>query len=189
MISQPAIHLAAHFFAPARGENTPRRWGRTQSLKCNANIPSDLAEAKLNSSNDYCSSLFIPTPPTPQPPSRALIKEKTCRCRRAIPRWCYHVLKGGVVFPAFSVLYSCRPAEPEPDGRVAFHRRAVQSKHLPGNGPGPFCRDKTQACSVRYRHKWFLCSIGYGCCTLRLSGRVGEAVLGFRLGYVGCCVG
>lgn len=35
--------------------------------------------------------------------------------------------------------------------------------------PGPFRRDKTQACSVRYRHKWFLCSIGYSCCTLRLS--------------------
>lgn len=36
--------------------------------------------------------------------------------------------------------------------------------------PGPFRRDKTQACSVRYRHKWFLCSIGYGWSMLRPSG-------------------
>lgn len=49
--------------------------------------------------------------------------------------------------------------------------------------PGPFCRDKTQACSVRYRHKWFLCSIGYSCCTLRLSGgRCGRGGAGVQAG-------
>lgn len=144
-MAYPSIQSCSSFcFAPAHGEKTPWRWGRAQLLKCNANIPSDLAEAKLNSSNDYCPSLFIPSSlrPRPPPPSRALIKEKTCRCRRTIPRSCYHFLKGGVVFPAFSVLYSCRPAEPEPDGRVALHRRVVQSKHLPGNGRGLFAETK-----------------------------------------------
>lgn len=73
---------------------------QTQFLRCNTNISSDSAEAKLNSSNDYCSSLFLFFFF-----SDALIKEKTCRCRKNIPLSCYRYWKGSCVPSFLSTLF------------------------------------------------------------------------------------
>lgn len=134
--------LIIHTSVPIRIHLPCSQWkslvpGRMQFLKCNANIPSDLAEAKLNSSNDYCSSLFSPLPPL-----WCAHKREDLQVQKDHSSIVLSLFERGVVFPAFSVLYSCRPAEPEPDGRVPFHRRAIQPKHLPGNGWGLFTETK-----------------------------------------------
>lgn len=109
--------------------------GQTQFVKCNANIPSDLAKAKLNSSNDYCSSPLHP------PPFWCTQKKRVVGVERP---FLYHAIafERGVVSPAFSVLYSCSLKKPEPDGREAFHPTVIQPKHLPGNGRGLFTETK-----------------------------------------------
>lgn len=72
---------------------------QTQFLRCNTNIPSDSAEAKLNSSNDIAQVFFLPFF------SDALIKEKTCRCRKNIPLSCYRYWKGSCVPGFLSTLF------------------------------------------------------------------------------------
>lgn len=55
-----------------------------------------------------------------------------------------------------------------------FNHTAIQPKHLPGKSLRPSLWDKTQASSVRYHYKWFLCL---------MEGVLGEKVEGccFRL--------
>ena len=73
---------------------------------------------------------------------------------------------------------------------VAYGARARWKGGVPPHGdptqtsawqrPRPFHWDKTQACSVRYHYKWFLCLIGNSCCALLPAGRCWKSV-GLRM--------
>lgn len=78
----------------------------------------------------------------------------------------YHAIcvERGVVFPAFSVLYSCIPAELEPDAGVAFqpHRDPTQTS----------ARQKSEAFSLR-QNTGLLCAIPLQMISLFDGGGVG----------------
>lgn len=69
---------------------------------------------------------------------------------------------------------------------VAYEARARWKGGVPPHGdptqtsawqrPRPFHWDKTQARSVRYHYKWFLCLIGNSCCALLPAGRCWKSV-------------
>lgn len=143
---------------------------QTQFLRCNTNISSDSAEAKLNSSNDYCSSLFL----------------------FFFFFWCAHKRKDLQVQEEHSsILLSLLKGElcsqlSQYSIPVAYEARARWKGGVPPHGdptqtsawqrPRPFHWDKTQARSVRYHYKWFLCLIGNSCCALLPAGRCWKSV-------------
>lgn len=85
-------------------------------------IPGDLVEAKLNSSADYCSSLFY-----------GLSAWKNKGLAGAGKAFLSHLIEKGVMFLAFSVFYSCCGRVTEPDGKLVFHLSGIQTKHLVGH--------------------------------------------------------
>lgn len=96
-----------------------------------------------------------------------------CTLAGADRTFLYHAIaiERGVMFPAFSILYSCSLRSPsQMEGWRSTTRRSNPNISA-WQRPRPSHWDKTEARSVRYHYKWFLCLIRNSCCTLLPAGR------------------